>query len=219
LKEHIIIGTPGKVVDWGVTYRFFDLGKISVFVLDEADVMIATQGHQDQSFRIQKLLPRNCQMMLFSATYEQDVMEFAEGIVSNPVVIRLKREEESLRNIKQYYVMCRNLEDKYTAIANIYGVVTIGQAMIFCHTRKTASWLTERMSRDGHAVALLSGDLTVEQRIAVLDCFRDGKEKVLITTNVLARGIDVEQVTIVVNFDLPVDMRRNADCETYLHRI
>jgi ATP-dependent RNA helicase DDX19/DBP5 len=120
---------------------------------------------------------------------------------------------------KQYYVMCRNLEDKYTAIANIYGVVSIGQAMIFCHTRKTASWLTERMSRDGHAVALLSGDLTVEQRITVLDRFRDGKEKVLITTNVLARGIDVEQVTIVVNFDLPVDMRRNADCETYLHRI
>jgi ATP-dependent RNA helicase DDX19/DBP5 len=72
-------------------------------------------------------------MMFFSATYEQDVMEFAEGIVSNPVIIRLKREEESLHNIKQYYVMCRNLEDKYIAISNIYGVVTIGQAMIFCH--------------------------------------------------------------------------------------
>jgi ATP-dependent RNA helicase DDX19/DBP5 len=135
------------------------------------------------------------------------------------VVIRLKREEENLHNMKQYYVMCHNLEDKYTAIANIYGVVTIDQAMIFCHTRKTASLLTERMSRDGHAVALLSGDLTVEQRIAVLDRFRDGNEKVLITTNVLAREIDVEQVTFVVNFDLPVDMRRNADCETYLHRI
>lgn len=219
LKEHIIIGTPGKVVDWGVKYRFFDLGKISVFVLDEADVMIAIQGHQDQSFRIHKLLPRTCQMMFFSATYEEDVMEFAEGIVSDPVIIRLRREEESLHNIKQYYVMCRNLDDKYTAISNIYGVVTIGQAMIFCHTRRTASWLAEKMSREGHAVALLSGDLNVEQRIAVLDRFRDGKEKVLITTNVLARGIDVEQVTIVVNFDLPVDIGRSADCETYLHRI
>jgi ATP-dependent RNA helicase DDX19/DBP5 len=71
--------------------------------------------------------------MFFSATYEQDVMEFAESIVSNPVIIRLKREEESLDNIKQYYVMCRNLEEKYAAISNIYGVVTIGQAMIFCH--------------------------------------------------------------------------------------
>jgi ATP-dependent RNA helicase DDX19/DBP5 len=219
LKEHVIIGTPDKVVEWGVKYRFFDLRKIIVFVLDEADVMIATQGYQDQSFLIQQLLPRNCQIMFFSATYEEDVMEFAEGIVSDPLVIRLRREEESLHNIKQYYVMCRHLEDKYIAISNIYGVITVGQALIFCHTRKTASFLTERMSRDGHAVALLSGDLTVEQRISVLHRFRDGKEKVLITTNVLARGIDVEQLTVVVNFDLPVDVRRNADCDTYLHRI
>lgn len=75
------------------------------------------------------------------------------------------------------------------------------------------------MTKDGHAVAVLTGDLTVEQRIAVLDRFRCGKEKVLITTNVLSRGIDVEQVTIVVNFDLPMDIHRKADCETYLHRI
>nr|CAD7259269.1 unnamed protein product [Timema shepardi] len=219
LQEHIIIGTPGKVVDWGVKFRFLDLGKITVFVLDEADVMIATQGHQDQSFRIHKLLPRNCQMMFFSATYENDVMEFAEAIVSSPVIIRLKREEESLNNIKQYYVMCRNQDEKYSAIANIYGVVSIGQAIIFCHTRKTASWLAEKMSQDGHAVALLSGELTVEQRISVLDRFREGKERVLITTNVLSRGIDVEQVTIVVNYDLPIDLHRQPDCETYLHRI
>lgn len=219
LTEHIIIGTPGKVVDWAIKFRFFDLSKITVFVLDEADVMIATQGHQDQSFRIHKALSRSCQMMFFSATYEQDVMEFAEAIVSNPVVIRLKREEESLDNIKQYYVQCRNQDEKYQAITNIYGVISIGQAMIFCHTRKTAQWLAERMTKDGHAVALLSGDLTVEQRIAVLDRFREGKEKVLITTNVLSRGIDVEQVTLVVNFDLPIDLQRRADCETYLHRI
>ena len=108
--------------------------------------------------------------------------------------------------------------------------------MIFCHTRKTASWLVEKMTAEGHAVALLSGELTIEQRIQVLDRFRDGLEKILITTNVLSRGIDVEQViivhscfkrnqlynskvTIVVNFDLPVDVTGKADCETYLHRI
>ncbi|XP_030379962.1 DEAD-box helicase Dbp80-like isoform X1 [Scaptodrosophila lebanonensis] len=119
------------------------------------------------------------------------------------------REEESLGNIKQYYVKCKNEDGKYTAIQNIYGCISIGQTIIFCHTRKTAAWL----------VAVLSGDLTVEQRLAVLDRFRSGLEKVLITTNVLSRGIDIEQVTIVVNFDLPVDVRGNADCETYLHRI
>lgn len=219
LTDHIIIGTPGKLMDWGIKFRAFDLKKISVFVLDEADVMIATQGHQDQCIRIHKQLSSSCQMMFFSATYEREVMEFAEYIVPNPIVIRLAREQESLDNIKQYYVKCRNQDEKYQAISNIYGVITVGQAIIFCHTRKTASWLSGKMSKDGHSVAVLSGDLTVEQRLAVLDRFRAGLEKVLITTNVLSRGIDVEQVTIVVNFDLPMDQHQRADCETYLHRI
>jgi ATP-dependent RNA helicase DDX19/DBP5 len=134
-------------------------------------------------------------------------------------IIRLKREEESLDNIGQYWVQCETEQLKYNAIANIYGVVTIGQAIIFCHTRKTASWLSQKMTKDGHAVALLSGELTVEERIQVLDRFRDGLEKILITTNVMSRGIDVAQVTIVVNYDLPVDLNGKADCETYLHRI
>ncbi|CAH1118598.1 unnamed protein product [Phaedon cochleariae] len=219
LTEHIIIGTPGKVLDWALKFRVFDLQKINVFVLDEADVMIATQGHQDQCIKIHKNLSSTCQMMFFSATYDQEVMDFAEHIVKNPITIRLKREEESLDNIKQYYVRCRTPEEKYNAVTNIYGTVGIGQAIIFCHTRKTAAWLSEKMSKDGHAVAVLSGDLTVEQRINVLDRFRQGQEKVLITTNVLSRGIDVEQVTIVVNYDLPIDLDRKADCETYLHRI
>jgi len=219
LTDHVLIGTPGKLLDWGTKLRCFDLSKVEVFVLDEADVMIATQGHQDQSIRIHKLLPKTCQMMLFSATYDYDVMNFAEGIVRDPVILKLRREEESLDNIKQYYVCCRSKEEKYQAITNIYGVLTIGQAMIFCHTRATASWLAEKMSKDGHQVALLSGELEIEQRINILNRFREGKSKILITTNVLARGIDVEQVTIVVNYDLPVDLKGHADCETYLHRI
>merc|ERR1712179_768913 len=179
ISENIIIGTPGKVLDWSIKFKFFDLKKITVFVLDEADVMIATQGHQDQSIRIHKNLGPHCQMLLFSATYDQAVMDFAENIVSNPVTIKLRKEEESLDNIKQYYVNCDTPEAKYRSIANIYGVITIGQAMIFCHTRKTASWLVEKMTAEGHAVALLSGELSIEQRIQVLDRFRDGLEKIV----------------------------------------
>lgn len=219
VREHIIIGTPGKVLDWTVKFKFFDLKLIKVFVLDEADVMIATQGHQDQSIRIHKNLNPECQMMLFSATYEKQVMGFAEGMIRDPVVIQLRREEESLENIKQCYVVCKNMDEKYMSLSNIYGVISIGQAMIFCHTKRTASWLSGKMSEDGHAVALLSGELTVEQRISVLDRFRKGTEKVLITTNVCARGIDVEQVTVVINFDIPIDMKKQPDFETYLHRI
>ncbi|XP_030842392.1 ATP-dependent RNA helicase DDX19A [Strongylocentrotus purpuratus] len=219
VNQQIIIGTPGTTLDWCLKLRSIDLSRMKVFCLDEADVMIATQGHQDQSIRIQKKLPSACQMMLFSATYDNTVMKFATTVVPDPVVIRLRREEESLSNIKQYYVLCSNKEEKAESLSNIYGTITIGQAMIFCQTKRNANWLAERMTREGHAVALLSGDLTVEQRVAVLERYRAGKEKILITTNVMARGIDIEQVTVVVNFDLPVDMNGQADCETYLHRI
>ncbi|KAJ8258755.1 hypothetical protein COCON_G00177670 [Conger conger] len=219
VQDQIIIGTPGTVLDWCSKLKFFDPRKVRVFVLDEADVMIATQGHQDHSVRIQRMLPKQCQMLLFSATFEETVWRFAQRIVPDPNVIKLKREEETLDTIKQYYVLCRNKEEKFTSLCNIYGAITIAQAMIFCHTRKTAGWLAGELSRDGHQVAQLSGEMAVEQRAAVIDRFRDGKEKVLVTTNVCARGIDVEQVSVVINFDLPVDKDGNADKETYLHRI
>ncbi|XP_078213858.1 ATP-dependent RNA helicase DDX19B isoform X17 [Callithrix jacchus] len=219
ISEQIVIGTPGTVLDWCSKLKFIDPKKIKVFVLDEADVMIATQGHQDQSIRIQRMLPRNCQMLLFSATFEDSVWKFAQKVVPDPNVIKLKREEETLDTIKQYYVLCSSRDEKFQALCNLYGAITIAQAMIFCHTRKTASWLAAELSKEGHQVALLSGEMMVEQRAAVIERFREGKEKVLVTTNVCARGIDVEQVSVVINFDLPVDKDGNPDNETYLHRI
>uniref|UniRef100_A0A6Q2Z2Z6 RNA helicase n=1 Tax=Esox lucius TaxID=8010 RepID=A0A6Q2Z2Z6_ESOLU len=219
LQEQIVIGTPGTMLDWCLKFKFIDPKKIKVFVLDEADVMIATQGHQDQSLRIQRMLNKQCQMLLFSATFEETVWNFAQRMVPDPNIIKLKREEETLDTIKQYYVLCNSKEEKFMALCNIYGAITIAQAMIFCHTRKTAGWLAGELSREGHQVALLSGEMQVEQRACVIDRFRDGKEKVLVTTNVCARGIDVEQVSVVINFDLPVDRDGNPDNETYLHRI
>lgn len=178
IQAQFIIGTPGKVFDWAMKFRFFELKKMKVFVLDEADVMISTQGYHDQSLRIHKQLPKTCQMMLFSATYSEDVMQFAEQIVPDPIIIKLKREEETIDTISQYYIECKSREEKFEALSNIYGSISIGQAIIFCDTKKNASYLVEKMAKEGHAVALLSGDLTVEQRIAVLNRFREGKEKV-----------------------------------------
>ncbi|PKU29251.1 atp-dependent rna helicase ddx19a [Limosa lapponica baueri] len=171
ISEQIVIGTPGTVLDWCSKLKFIDPKKIKVFVLDEADVMIATQGHQDQSIRIQRMLPRDCQMLLFSATFEDSVWKFAQKVVPDPNIIKLKREEETLDTIKQYYVLCNNRDEKFQALCNIYGAITIAQAMIFCHVSPFGEW------------------------------------------------IDVEQVSVVINFDLPVDKDGNPDNETYLHRI
>jgi ATP-dependent RNA helicase DDX19/DBP5 len=217
LTEHIIIGTPGKVLDWALKFQVFDLKKLTVFVLNEADVMIATSGHQDQCIRIHKKLSPSCQVMSFSITYDLKCMEFAEVLVPDPIIISPKKGEESLDNIQRYYVKCADPQEKYNAVTNIYGTLD-GQAIIFCHTRHTANWLAQKMSKEGHTVAVLTGDLTVGQRINVLDRFRSGQEKV-ITTNILSKAIDGEQVKILINFDLPVDMEGKTDCYTYLHRI
>ncbi|XP_070621627.1 ATP-dependent RNA helicase DDX25 isoform X2 [Erythrolamprus reginae] len=219
VKEQIIIGTPGTMLDWCFKLKLFNLKKIKVYVLDEADVMIDKQNFLDQSVRIQRSLSPDCQLLLFSATFEPPVLRFAQRIIPEPNVIKLRREELTLSNIRQYYFECENKEDKFKALCNIYGSITIGQAIIFCQTRFNAKWLYHALRNDGHQVSLLIGELTVEQRAEVIQQFRDGKFKVLITTNICARGIDVMQVTIVVNFTLPTTVFRTPDFEAYLHRI
>ncbi|XP_066428763.1 ATP-dependent RNA helicase DDX25 [Eleutherodactylus coqui] len=219
IEAKIIVGTPGTVMDWCLKLKLFDVEKIAVFVLDEADVMIGLQGYSDHSIRVKRAMPPNCQMLLFSATFEESVFSFAERIVPDPNIIKLKKEELTLKNIRQFYDFCENREAKYRALINMYGSITIAQAIIFCQTRRTANWLSHEMANDGHVVALLSGELIVTQRADIIQRFRDGKEKVLITTNVCARGIDVEQVSVVINFDLPVTVDGLTDYETYLHRI
>ncbi|XP_010160690.2 ATP-dependent RNA helicase DDX25-like, partial [Antrostomus carolinensis] len=132
LKEQIVIGTPGTTLDWCFKRQVIDVTKISLFVLDEADIMMDTQGLSCQSIRIQRVLPKNCQMLLFSATFKESVRAFAVRIISNPIVIKLREEELTLGNIRQYFFVCKNREEKYGALCNIYGSVTVGQAMIFC---------------------------------------------------------------------------------------
>ena len=218
ILDHIIIGTPGTVYDL-IKMRFLRMDKIKVFVLDEADVMMDKQGMGDQSLRIKRFLPTSCQIVLFSATFRPDVREFASRMVPNANTITLKREELSVEGIKQFYMDCKSYEHKYEILSHIYGLLTIGQSIIFCHTRSTSDELYRRMTTEGHTVSLLHGGLLPEQRDAVIDEFRKGNTKVLIATNVLARGIDILQVSLVINFDLPLDSTNQPDFETYLHRI
>ncbi|KAK1192012.1 DDX25 helicase, partial [Pygoscelis papua] len=136
LEEQIVIGTPGTMLDWCFKRRVIDVKKINMFVLDEADIMIDTQGLSYQSIRIQRALPKGCQMLLFSATFKETVRAFAVQIISNPIVIKLREEELTLSNIRQYFFVCRSREEKYRALCNVYGSITIGQAMIFCQVER-----------------------------------------------------------------------------------
>uniref|UniRef100_A0AAF5RW36 RNA helicase n=2 Tax=Wuchereria bancrofti TaxID=6293 RepID=A0AAF5RW36_WUCBA len=224
IEEQIIIGTPGKMLDWVTKLKVIDPSKIICLVLDEADVMISQQGHQDQSIRLHNELERSgakYQSLLFSATYDESVRSFADSIIKDAVNITLRRDEQTLKNIKQYYVKCANREEKYEAVMNLYGGLTIASAIIFCYTRKSAEWLAARMSQRGHDVTVLHGEMTIENRARTIQQFKDSIYKVLITTNVCARGIDVSQVSVVINYDPPVTFADNPqpDYETYIHRI
>ncbi|GMR36491.1 hypothetical protein PMAYCL1PPCAC_06686, partial [Pristionchus mayeri] len=224
ITDQFVIGTPGKMLEYVTKLKMFDTSKVICLVLDEADVMMSQQGHQDLSIRIYAEIERaspSVQTMLFSATYDQTVMEFANKIVKSAVSVTLNKKEQTLPNIKQYYVECLNREAKYEAVVNLYSGLTIASAIIFCHTRQSASWVAQRMREKGHEVGVLHGELSVEERARSIQQFKDGVFKVLVTTNVCARGIDVSQVTVVINYDPPIhfDNQLEPDCETYLHRI
>ena len=157
--------------------------------------------------------------MLFSATFPQQVQGFATIFAPNANQIFLQRDELTVSGIKQMYLDVSSHEDKYAALVKFYGLMTIASSIIFVRTRATAEQLEARMSNEGHQVASLTGGLEGSARDAVIDRFREGNAKVLITTNVLARGIDVQSVTMVINYDVPDTPTGQADAETFLHRV
>jgi ATP-dependent RNA helicase DDX19/DBP5 len=218
ITDHILIGTPGTINDLD-RKRLIDLSKVKIYVLDEADVMLDKQGMGIQSLRVRKSCPDTVQTVLFSATFTEEVIEFAHKIAPNANEISLKRNELSVDAIKQFYMDCHGYRHKFEILSALYGLLTIGQSIIFVATRNSAEEVQAHMEGEGHRTSLLHGGMSPDERDKIIDDFRLGKTKVLITTNVLARGIDILQVSLVVNFDLPYTVDRLPDPETYLHRI
>jgi len=222
INAHILVGTPGKLLDAVEKLRCFDPSKIRIFVFDEADTMLdQEQSLQEQALKLKKYVSPRCQFLLFSATYRPDVIKFAQRTIANPDVIRLQRKDLTLKGIQQLYIDCLSEENKFNVLSDIYAYLTVGQSIIFVHTRAKGKDLKDKMIKAGHTVSLIHGgeQMTSEERDRVIDDFRSAKTKVLIATNVIARGIDVLQVMLVINYDLPLDRNDKPDPETYLHRI
>ncbi|KAI8329614.1 P-loop containing nucleoside triphosphate hydrolase protein [Choanephora cucurbitarum] len=218
VQAQVIVGTPGSVGDV-IKRRLLPVNAVKIFVLDEADNMLDQDGLGDQSIRIKTQLKSNPQVVLFSATFPEHVRKFATRFAPNANEISLKREDLSVDAIKQLYMDCDSEEHKYETLCNIYDMLTVSQSIIFCKRRDSADEIARRMKAQGHSVISLHGKMLPEERDKVMDDFRRGEFKVLITTNVLARGIDISQVSLVINYDLPLDQRGQVDFEAYLHRI
>ncbi|KAI8850614.1 P-loop containing nucleoside triphosphate hydrolase protein, partial [Chytridium lagenaria] len=201
VNAHIVIGTPGTVLEL-IKRRQLDSKDVRIFVCDEADNMLDQQGLGDQSIRVKTMMPKSCQIVLFSATFTDVVREYAVRFAPNANTISLKQEELSVDGIRQLYMDCKNENHKIEVLTTIYGLLTIGQSIVFVRRKDKAEQVAREMTADGHEVILLHGSLDPNERDRAMDDFRDGKKKVLITTNVLARGIDILQVNLVVNFDM-----------------
>lgn len=221
VNDQVVIGTPGTVLSL-ITRRCLDISMLKIFVLDEADTMLEQQSLGDQCIRIKNYVTKSApasQIALFSATFTEEVHQFAEKFTHNANTISLRREELSVDTIKQFYMDCADESEKLDLLIAIYGLLTIGQSIIFVQKRITGDEVARSMSEAGHTVASLHGGYEAAERDRIMDDFRTGKCKVLVTTNVLARGIDILQVNLVVNYDLPVGEGFEPDYETYLHRI
>lgn len=209
---HIVVGTPGRVMDM-LMRKVLDSSYVKLFVLDEADEMLS-RGFKDQIYDIFTALPTNAlQVVLCSATMPPDALEITERFMNNPIQILVKRKELTLEGIRQFYIDVEKENWKLDTLCDLYDTLNITQAVIFCNTRRKVDYLTEQMRTRQFTVSSTHGDISQQERNVILEEFRTGSSRILITTDLLARGIDVQQVSLVINFDLP------RDPECYLHRI
>ena len=231
---HIVVGTPGRCFHM-INEGALRLDDIRLFVLDEADVMLS-QGFKDSIYDIFKFLPESVQgecflmcwylfrvvspsnlcvlqVCLFSATMPLEVLEITEKFMRSPIRILVKRDELTLEGIKQFFIAVEREEWKLDTLCDLYETLTITQAIIFCNTRRKVDWLADKMKSRDFAVSSMHGDMDQRERDLIMREFRSGSTRVLITTDILARGIDVQQVSLVFNFDIPTNR------EMYIHRI
>merc|ERR1719191_523580 len=175
---------------------------LHVLVLDEADEMLS-YGFKEQVYRIFKSLPSNVQACLFSATLPPEILALTEKFMRNPVRILVKKDELTLEGIQQFYVGIDKEEWKLETLCDLFEVLTISQSIIYCNSRRKADYLEKQMSQRDFSVSVIHADLDQEERSLVMRQFQSGSSRVLICTDLLARGIDVQQVSLVINYDLP----------------
>jgi len=172
-----------------------------------------SRGFKDQIYDIFQVLPSRVQVGLFSATMPAEALEITQRFMNEPSKILVKRDELTLEGIRQFYVNVEREDWKLDTLVDLYDTLNITQAVIFCNTRRKVDWLTDKLRAKEFTVSSTHGELTQKERDVILNEFRTGSSRVLITTDLLARGIDVQQVSLVINYDLP----RNL--ENYIHRI
>ena len=208
---HIVVGTPGRIKDM-INRQFLSTNFLKMLVIDEADEMLG-MGFLEQINEIIKMIPPDCQIALFSATISPDIIKLTKDIMNDPAKILVKKENLTLEGIKQYYLSCSTDQNKYENLFEIFSNIDISQCIIYCNTKEKTKILAEKMTENDFMVSCINSELPQEKRNEIMREFRDSATRILISTDLLARGIDVQQVSLVINFELPPKR------ENYIHRI
>jgi len=208
---HIIVGCAGRVFDM-IRRNRIKMDTVRLFILDEADEMLSG-GFKDQIHEIFKYFNENVQVAIFSATMPEEVLQLTEKFMRTPVQIIVKKEELTLECIEQKYVALYSDENKFEMLKNIFDIISVNQCIIYCNSVRRVNELYNVMNKNGFSVSAIHSSMEKTDREAVFKTFRSGGSRVLISSDVTARGIDVQQVSTVINFDVPNNVH------TYLHRI
>jgi len=208
---HVVVGTVGRVCDM-IRRRILKINTVKMLVMDEADEMLST-GFKDQIYNIFQYFNKDLQIALFSATLPDEILAITKRFMRNPVKITLQAEKLNLEGIQQYYVALDDDRSKFEMLKTLFAKLSISQCIIYANSVPRVVDLYNAMMADGFAVCCIHSAMSKEQRTKSFTEFRLGTHRVMISSNATARGIDVQQVSVVINFDIPT-------CQhTYLHRI
>jgi translation initiation factor 4A len=207
-----VVGTPGRIYDL-IGRKELHLEHINYVILDEADQMLESLFLEQITCILNSNFSNRTKLALFSATMPASMLDIAEKYLQNPVRIRIPNDDVTLDGIKQYYVNVDHEEWKLPTLLDIYQHITVNQAIIYVNKRQKAEWLMKQLSTSGFTIEYIHGDMEVAERKKHMDQFRSGSTRILISTDLLARGIDVQQVSLIINYDMPIQH------ENYIHRI
>jgi len=208
---HIVSGTPGRIKHM-IQEKHLNTKQIKMLVIDEADEML-NRGFKEQIYDIYRFLPPTTQVVLVSATMPREILEMTTKFMNNPFRVLVKRDELTLDGIKQFFVSVEKEQWKFDTLCDLYDTLTITQAVIFCNTKDKVDWLTLKMRENNFTVSAMHGAMVQKERDHIMDHFRRGKSRVLVSTDLWGRGLDVQQVSLVICYDLP------SNRELYIHRI
>jgi translation initiation factor 4A len=210
-KPQLIVGTPGRIYDL-IEKKYINIKKISLVIVDEADEMLSNTFKQ-QFHKIIMCCKDNIQIALFSASYPEEVKQLSNTFLIDPVSIIMKSENLTLDGISQYYVSLENDDHKLITLKDLYSNISFSQCIIYCNSVPRVINLYNCLKEDNFPVSYIHSQMTTQERTQIFNEFKIGITRILISTNLTSRGIDIQQINLVINFDIPKCIHN------YLHRI